>query len=211
MNTWSKNIIIVGAGGHARVVIDAAENVGLNILGILDIEYKNQNENILGYDVLGDFSVIERYDCKDVMVMIAIGDNKLRSQYFYRALKLGFFLPAIIHPTAIISKHAYLGMGVFVNAGVIINAKADIHDNTIINTGSVIDHEVFIGKHCHIGPGVKIAGRVQIGDYAFVGIGASVIDKITIEENVIIGAGSVIIENIESNSTVVGIPGKKVK
>lgn len=211
MNTWSKNIIIVGAGGHARVVIDAAENVGLNILGIIDIEYKNQNENILGYDVLGDFSVIERYDCKDVMVMIAIGDNKLRSQYFYRAKKLGFFLPAIVHPTAIVSKHANLGMGVFINAGVIINAKVVVNNDTIINTAAIVDHEVLIGEHCHIGPGVKIAGRVQIGNYAFIGIGTNIIDKTIIGEDVIVGAGSVIIKNIESNSTVVGVPGKKIK
>ncbi len=206
-----KELIVFGAGGHARAIIDAAENIGFHIHGIIDVDYKNQNEKILNYPVLGNFAVLDKFDPVDTGIAIAIGDGYQRAEYFNKIQKLGFSFPFIIHPTAIISKHVKIGKGVFINAGVIINAKVDIGDNTIINTGVIIEHEVAVGKHCHICPGVKIGGRVTIGDHTFVGIGSSVIDYTKIQGDVTIGAGSVIIRDIESNSTVVGVPGKRIK
>jgi sugar O-acyltransferase (sialic acid O-acetyltransferase NeuD family) len=211
MKQKEKKLIIVGAGGHARVVIDAAENSGLRINGIIDINYKDQNESVLKYPVLGDFSVLNQFDPKEKVIIVAIGDEHKRADYFYRIEKLGFDIATIIHPTATISKHATLGKGVFINTGVIINAKAVIGDNAIINTGAIVDHEVIIGKHSQVGPGAKIGGRVSIGDFTFIGIGACVIDKIKIGNNAVIGAGSVIVKDVESDSTVVGIPGKRIK
>jgi sugar O-acyltransferase (sialic acid O-acetyltransferase NeuD family) len=205
------DLIIIGSGGHARVVIDTAEQSGFNILGIIDINYKNNDEKIIGYEVIGNFTALSKFLPNKTSVIIALGDSQLRSKFFYDCLKQGYNLPSIIHPTAIISKHVKIGKSVFINAGVIINSEVDIGDNSIINTGAIIDHECNIGKHCHIGPGVKVAGRVHIGEHTFVGLGSTIIDKITIGDNVMIGAGSVIIRDIESDSTVVGIPGKRIK
>ena len=206
-----RDLIVVGAGGHARIVIDAAEASGVSILGVIDIDYKNQNEEILNYQVLGDFSVLQDFDSSKVRVVIAVGDGHERANYFGESEKMGFSVGTITHPAAIVSKHARVGRGAVINSGAIINARAEIGENTIINTGAIIDHEVKVGRHSHIGPGVKIAGRVTVGDFTFIGIGATVIDKITIGDNVVIGAGSTIIHNVESNSTVVGVPGKRIK
>ena len=205
------DLIIIGSGGHARVVIDTAEQSGFNILGIIDINYKNNDEKIIGYNVIGNFTALSKFVPNKTSVIIALGDSKLRSKFFYICLEHGYNLPSIIHPTSIISKHVNIGKSVFINAGVIINSEVYIGDDCIINTGAIIDHECNIGKHCHIGPGVKVAGRVRIGEHTFVGIGSTIIDKITIGNNVMIGAGSVIIRDIESDSTVVGIPGKRIK
>lgn len=207
----SGKLIVIGAGGHARVVIDAAKANGFSLCGIIDTDYKGQEERILGCPVIGDLDSLSRFDPKETAVTIAIGDRQKRADLFYRVEKLGYNMPVIIHPTAIISKHTSIGKGVFINAGVIINANAEIDANTIINTGAIIEHEVVIGKHCHVCPGVKIGGRVSIGDNTIIGIGASVIDRIKIGQNVIVGAGSVIIRDIESNSTVAGVPGKQIK
>ena len=210
MTEDKKELIIIGAGGQARVVIDAAEDTGFDVCGIVDIDYNGQNEKILNYPVLGDFSVLNEFNPEKTCLAIALGDGQERADYFHKLQKLGFRLPNIVHPTAIISKHVKIGKGVFINAGAIINAKADISDNTIINTGAIVDHEVVIGRNCHVCPGVKIGGRVTIGDNTFIGIGTSIIDYIKIGSKVTIGAGSVIIRDIESNSKIVGAPGKRL-
>jgi len=206
-----KELIVIGAGGHARVVVDVAEDAGFIVCGIIDINYKNQNEKIIYCPVIGDLSALNKFDPDQTGLAIALGDGKERSDYFRKAQELGFQVETIISPSAIISKHVKIGKGVFINAGAIINANSNIGDNTIINTGAIVDHEVIVGKHSQVCPGAKIGGRVYIGDYTFIGIGACVIDKIKIENNVIIGAGSVIIRDIKSNSTVVGVPGKRIK
>jgi len=206
-----KEIIVIGSGGHSRSVIDALDNLGLKIYGIVDINYKSQKEIIFNYKILGDMTFIENLNPKNFDIVLAIGDNEKREKYFSKILKKGFVLPTIIHPTAILSKKVFIGNGVFINAGAIINAGVEIGDNTIINTGSIIEHEVNIERNCHICPGVKIGGRVSIGQNTFIGIGSSVKDYIQIGEDVKVGAGSVIINNINKSLTVVGVPGKETK
>ena len=211
MLSEQKHLIIVGAGGHARVVIDAAELQGFNILGIVDINYHKQEETIINYKVIGGVSELEHFDRKDTKVFIAIGDAKERALYFEEAKKMGFSIPKIIHPTAILSKYITIGDGVFVNSGVILNAEIIIGENAVVNTGAILDHEVHLGKHSHIAPGCKIGGRVKIEDFTFIGIGSTVINKIKIGSHVMVGAGSLVIRDVESNSTVVGIPARRIK
>jgi len=201
----SKNLIIIGAGGHARVVIDAAIKAEYSILGIIDVNFTGSPEKIMGYDVIGDYSVLTNYPKDSTCVFIAIGENSQREKFFNKVIEDGFNIPVIIHPTAIISDNMEIDGGSFVNAGAIINAKAQIMTGSIINTGAIIDHEVIIGKFCHIAPGVCISGRTKVGNHSFIGTGASVIDKISIGNNVIIGAGSIIIKDIESETKVVGV------
>jgi len=211
LSSDQKELIIVGAGGHARAVIDAAELQGFNILGIVDTNYHEQDETIINYEVIGGFSELEHFDRKATNVFIAIGDAKERNVYFEEVKKMGFSIPKIIHPTAILSKYVTIGDGVFVNAGVILNAKVVIGANSVVNTGAILDHEVHLGRHSHVASGCKIGGRVRIGDFTFIGIGATVIDKIKIGSHVMVGAGSVVINDVESNSTVVGIPARRSK
>lgn len=206
-----KEIIVIGSGGHSRSLIDALDNLGLNIYGIIDINYKDQKEKIFNYKILGDITFLEDLNPNNFDIVLAIGNNEKREKYFSKLLKKGFLLPTIIHPSAILSKKVFIGNGVFINAGAIINAGAEIGDNTIINTGSIIEHEVNIKRNCHICPGVKIGGRVRIGKNTFIGIGSSVKDYIQIGEDVKVGAGSVIINNINKNLMVAGVPGKEIR
>ena len=210
MKKYNKDLIVIGSGGHARIIIDIAESLGYGIRGIIDINFNNQKENILDYPVLGNFNIIKKCDPKEDCVIIAIGDQYERAKYYKKARSLGFSILSLIHPSTIISKHVKIGKGVIINAGVIINVNSVIGDNTIINTGAIIDHEVTIGNHSHICPGAKLAGRVSIGKYCMVGIGSCIIDNIKIGNNVKVGAGSIIINNVVSNSTFVGVPGKRI-
>jgi UDP-perosamine 4-acetyltransferase len=208
---FDKEFIIIGAGGHARVVADTILVKGYGLKGIVDVEYSGQKEKIMGCSVLGGIDFIDQFDPEKVALSIAIGDNTQRSFYYNFFMQKGFIFPQLIHPAAIVSEFSHISDGVFINAGVIINSNAKIGKNCIINTGSIIEHEVIVDKHCHICPGVKIAGRVTIGNNSFIGMGANIIDSITIGHNVVIGSGSVIIKDIKPHSTYVGVPGRIIK
>jgi len=203
-------VLILGAGGHARVVVDAALSSGVEILGIIDFEYQGQKENILGINVLGGIDVLDKYNPKKISVAIAIGDNREREKWYLKLKKQGIEVATIIHPTAISSKKIVVGEGVFINSGAIINAEVSIGDNCIINTGVIIEHECSIKSHSHLAPGVRMGGRGVVEQGSFVGIGSSIIQGITIGSGATIGAGSVIIRDVNPKTVVVGVPGREV-
>jgi sugar O-acyltransferase (sialic acid O-acetyltransferase NeuD family) len=203
-------IIVIGSGGHARVVIDAAIDAGKKVLGLVDTDYQNQVETVLGIKVLGGFEILSKYDKTKVFLIIAIGDNLKRKECYLKLKKQGFMFAKIIHPTAVISKFTTIGEGAFINAGVIINAEVVISNNCIVNSGAIVEHEAKIGDYSHLAPGVRVGGRTLIEEGVFVGIGSNIAHSIKIGRHVTIGAGSVIVKDIPENSTVVGI-GRVVK
>jgi sugar O-acyltransferase (sialic acid O-acetyltransferase NeuD family) len=211
MSSNQKKLLIIGPGGHSRVVIDAALSAGFNLEGIIDPEYSGKKETILGVPVLGDVGILDEIDPEHVSVFVAIGSNSKREEWILLVTEKGFSTPAIQHPSAIVSPNAEIEDAVFINTGVIINAGARIGSGSIINTGVIIDHETLVGRCVHVAPGCKISGRVTIGNGTFIGVGTTVIDYINIGEKAMIGAGSVIIKDIASRTTVVGIPGRVIK
>lgn len=206
-----KNLIIIGAGGHSRVVVDVAQQVGFNVTEILDLEFSGQSEQIANVPVTGGFEYIEKMKPSQSSVAIAIGDNFRRKYYFEILKKKGFELPPIMHPKAIISNYAVVSEGCFINAAAVINAEAFVGACCIVNTAAVVEHEVKIGQYTHIGPGAKIAGRTSVGSHVFIGMGANVADYIQIGHNCVIGAGSVIITDVPSGAKYAGIPGRCIK
>lgn len=210
------NLILIGAGGHSRVIIDAIKSnfgwVNYRINGIIDINYNDKSNKTPIFDIpiIGGFEQINQFDKNITSIIISIGDNNLRKQYFNEVKNKGFKLQTIIHRTAIVSKYSNIGYGTFINAGAIVNADCKIGDNVIINTGSIIEHECKIGDNVHIAPGVKLAGRINIGNDTFVGIGSVIIQNINIGNNVLIGAGSVVTKDIIDNKKVAGIPAKSI-
>jgi UDP-perosamine 4-acetyltransferase len=208
-------LLIVGAGGHARSVLDIASQVGeYSQISCIDSSYPSvrlvpgfEDVPIIGTD--SDMELLFKQGYRHVFV--ALGDNKIRNKLFYSAVSLGYEPVNIISRSAIISPRAKLGKGICVMAGAVINVNADVGDNCIINTRCSIDHDCYISESCHIAPGVTLSGNVRINQGTWVGTGASVKDGITIGSWSYIGAGSVVVTNLESNALYYGVPAKRRK
>ena len=186
------SLIIIGTGGHARVVAEVAKRSNVEVKGFIDLHYSGQDEMILGFPVLGGLDQLKHLS-SGISFFTAIGENAQRKQVFEQMVSEDFMPISLIHPNAIIGEGVEVGAGTLICAGSIVSTNARIGDNSIINTGVIIDHETIIGNNSHIAPGSCIAGRVKIGAGSFVGVGANVIDKLKIGEGVTVGAGSVII------------------
>jgi len=206
------NILLIGAGGQARVIIDILQyDKNINLIGIIDKQFE-QNEKINGTHILGNFSdltkIIKEYGIEGAVV--GVGDNKLRAEYYNMLKKLKLKMINAIHPSANIATNVMMGDGNVICREAVICTNTKIGSNVIINTAAIVEHENIIGDHVHIGPGVKLAGRVIVDDLSFVGLGALVKDKIKIGRNVVVGVGSVVLKDIPDGITVVGIPAKRL-
>lgn len=208
-----KDLIVIGSGGHARSVIDAAMlNSQLNISGVLDINFEEErNEEILGVPLLGGIRYLEKICPEKTAIFLAVGDNRTRKRIALTVEDYGLETINIVHPQAYICDEALLGNGNFVGAFANVGPGVKIGDYCILNTSSNLEHEVSVGNFCHIGPGAMICGRSRISDNVFVGAGGVVIDKISIPAGVVIGAGAVVTKNLSDlNSTYIGLPARKV-
>ena len=200
----NNQLMVFGAGGHAKVVVDCIEAQGKYMTSeILD------DEEVLQF--IGNYKVNLRnknsnYDSFNAIV--AIG-NPIHREQVVNQLKSNFIMT--IHPSAIVSKHAQLGEGCQVFAAAVINAGAIIGNHSIINTGAIVEHDCELGDYVHIAPNATLGGNVKVGTKAHIGIGATIIQNITIGKNAIIGAGAVVLDDIPDNCTAVGIPAKPIK
>lgn len=208
-----KDIVILGAGGHAKVVADAASKK-YNILGFLDKDKCQLNNKILDYVILGDDNDPRYWIDKGIHSCVVgignMGDTVIRNKVFETYKNAGFSLETIIHEKADVSKFAYVGEGTVVLSHAVINAGAKVGDNCIINSSAVVEHDTTIRNGVHVGPGVVVTGLCEIGENSFLGASSVIINGIKIGRNVIVGAGSVIINDIPDNVVVVGNPGKIV-
>jgi UDP-perosamine 4-acetyltransferase len=206
-NIMKKGIVIVGAGGHAKVCIELLQAMGEQISYCIGNE--ESPELCLGIPVLqGDNHIQSLYEDGYSRIFIAIGSNSLRERLATQAINQGYQLVNALSPQAIISPTASLGAGIAIMAGAVINAETRIDDLVIINTGATIDHDCQIGKSVHIAPQCALAGNVRIGNQSFLGLGTKVIPDLEIGEKVMIGAGAVVIANIKSEATAVGVPAR---
>ncbi len=206
-------IVIIGAGGHGRVVLDILKNNHqFEVVGFLDSNQSLVHTIVDGIEVIGDLTVISRFRELGIGgAIVAIGDNRVRTKYASELDAAGISLVNAIHPSASIADNARIGKNVVIASGVNICTHVKLEDSVICNTGCIIDHESLIRRAVHICPGVKIAGHVTINEAAFIGIGATIIQGTTIGESVIAGAGTVILENVPAFSTVVGVPARLAK
>jgi len=201
-------LLIIGSGGHAKVIIDILKEAGnFELIGCVSKEPLQQE--ISGLPILGDDSVLPQLRTKGVRhVFIAIGDNARRAEMMKSVTKMGFELVNAISSYSHISPSVHLGRGIAVMPGVVINVDSIIEDNAIINTGATLDHDCLIGAHSHIGPGCNIAGNVKIGQGSFLGVGCRVIPKISIGEWTVVGAGGVVVSDLPGYVEAVGMPAK---
>ncbi|QCX32362.1 acetyltransferase [Caloramator sp. E03] len=209
-----KKIVLVGAGGHCKVIIDIIKSIEeFEIVGITD--KSNICGNLLGIPIIGDDEVLQDLFNKGVeYAFVSLGsiDNLAFRYELYKKLKqIGFKVPTLIHKNSIVSPYASIEEGVCIMANAVVNANAYVGKNSIINTSSIIEHDCIIGDNCHISPGAKLGGNCKIGNNVHIGIGATVIHSINIGENTTIGAGAVVIDNIGDNKVAVGVPAKIIK
>jgi sugar O-acyltransferase (sialic acid O-acetyltransferase NeuD family) len=204
-----KRLAILGAGGHARVVADAAEAYGWAEISLFDDAWPNVAAG--PWPVLGSGSDLEARLVQFDGVVIAIGANAVRLDKQRRLLERDAPLVSIIHPAATVSRHALLGAGSVVFAGAVINPGVETGNAVIINTAATIDHDCRLGDAVHISPGAHVAGGVRIGDESWIGIGASVKELISIGARVKVGAGSAVVASIADNMKVVGIPARPLQ
>ncbi|MBQ7950407.1 MAG: acetyltransferase [Clostridia bacterium] len=201
-----KNVIVVGAGGHAKVIADIVRKSGDNLIGFLD-DHKEPGSAFFDGFILGDTESYGEYP--DAQFIIAIGNNAIRETISKKMGDVSFY--TAIHPTAVIGEGVTIGEGSAVMANAVINADAAIGAHCIINTASVVEHDGKLASFVHVSPGAALAGTVSLGERAHIGIGAKIIQNLEICADVLVGAGGVVTTSITEPGTYVGVPVRKVK
>lgn len=206
-----KSLIIIGSGGHAKVLLDALLLQHQAVLGFTDSNKDKWGTQIFGVSILGDDKIIEKYLPSDVHLALGIGANELKISLYKNFKKTGYLFPAIIHPQAVVSKlSTVINDGVQVMAGAAINPGCFLGENSIINTSASLDHDCHIANHVHIAPGVVLAGGVIIEESTYVGPGATIVRGVKIGKNCVIGAGTLVLQDVVPGSKVYGVPGKVI-
>ena len=189
-----KKVILLGAGGHSKVLLDIVQMLQLPIGGVCDpVLYQKGKKLWRGLKVLGDDNFLNGQDPKNTKLVNGIGlKNKNREAVFLKMRRLGFSFETLIHPSAWISDSVKVGQGVQIMAGVNVQADCEIGENSIINTGCQIDHDCMIGSHVHICPGTVLCGEVKIADLVFTGAGSTILPQVEVSFGRFIKAGSLI-------------------
>ena len=208
-----KPVIILGAGGHARVVRDMLETLGAATLGHIGPVQFAPGTYDQAAPYLGTDEVLLSRDPNAIALANGIGSTApggIRATVFEQYLKAGFTFPSLAHPRAIVSSRVTLHEGVQVMAGAIIQSGAVIGANTLINTGAIVDHDCRIGNHVHIAPGVTLSGDITIGNDVHLGTGTCVRNGVTIVDGCLIGVGAVVVGDIEEPGVYHGVPARRI-
>lgn len=211
-----KTCIILGAGGHARVLIDCLQHSKeVAIFGILDPNPDLIGSTIFDVPILGNDGLLTEMMAKGVEYFVlgvgGAGNNHPRIRLFNQALRYGLKPLTVTHPSAIISRWATIGDGSQLLPGCIVNAAVRIGMNCIINSGSIVEHDCTIGDHVHIATGAKLASTVQVGEGAHIGAGSTIRQLIKVGEYAVIGAGAVVVKDVPANTVVAGVPATLLK
>ncbi len=203
--------ILVGGGGHARVLLELLRLREQHVLGVTEQDLSSFT-GLADLPTLGGDDIILGHPPDSVLLVNCLGSvasTRARRQLYERFSDLGYRFATLVHPSAWVSPSAVLGQGAQVMAGAIIQVGVVIGDNVIINTGAIVDHDSAVGGHAHICPGVVLSGGVEVGVGAHVGVGARVIQGLGIGSNALVAAGAVVIRDVTDGATVQGIPARE--
>jgi UDP-perosamine 4-acetyltransferase len=205
-------VIILGAGGHAKVLIDALLASSAVIVGIVAPDPALVGTKILGVPVLGGDEVVNEFPPSEVRLVNGLGSVGLpatRERLFEKFLIMGYNFATIAHPAAVVASDVELGEGTQVMAGVVIQSGSSIGRNVIINTHASVDHDCIISDHVHIAPSVTLSGGVSVGACSHIGTGATVIQGISISSGCLVAAGAVVTKDIIDGAKVRGVPARE--
>ena len=205
-------VLILGAGGHAKVLIDALLAASEVIAGVVDPDTALTGTTVLEVPVLGGDEVVGEFPPDEILLVNGIGSVSppvMRKQIFERFKGMGYRFAMVIHPSVVVAADVELGEGAQLMAGVVIQSGCRIGDNVIVNTRASLDHDCQIGDHVHIAPGVTMSGGVQVGKGVHVGTGATIIQGISIGNDCLIAAGAVVVGSLRTGSRVRGVPARE--
>lgn len=207
-------LILLGAGGHARVLAEILLGQGNTLLGITDVHTPTPDRSTgpwSGVPFLGDDHAVFEHTPDSLLLVNGVGSVgpiSARQVLFQRFTVAGYRFAAVCHPTAVISASARLGAGHQILATAVVAAGARLGDNVLVNTRAVIEHECAVGNHCHIATGAVICGGCHIGASVHIGAGATVNQGIHIGAGAVIASGSAVIEDVPPHTLVAGVPAR---
>lgn len=199
----NNRLIIIGAGGHGKVIADNAAKNGYTDICFAD---DHATGSCMGFPIVGTSADISALNDGKTDFIIGVGSNEIRKR-IAEAHDVNWV--ALIHPSAQIAMNVAIGKGTVVMANAVINACATVGEHCIINTGAIVEHDNQIGDYVHLSPGVKLSGTVVIGERTWIGTGTSVINNIEICAEVTVGVGSVVIRDIKAKGTYFGVVANK--
>lgn len=201
-------LVMLGAGGHAKVLLSLAEAAGWTVLGVCDPQLScNAVRYWRDVRVLGGDDALDSFDPSSVGLINGVGQlvgSAARRKVFESFRAKGFSFPVLVHPAAWVDASVQLGEGVQVMAAAVIQADTRAGCNAIINTSASVDHDCHIGAHAHVAPGAILCGNVTVNDHAFIGSGATVIQGLTVGEEAVVGAGAVLVRDLPPGFTLIG-------
>ena len=200
----NSKLIIIGAGGHGKVVAEIAELNNYKDIIFLD---DGEQTSVASYPVVGKVKDAINY-VNDRDFFVAIGNNSVRKRIVEELVGLGANIATLIHPNATVSKSAVIGVGTAVMAGAVINPCSEVKKGGIVNTCASIDHDCTIEEYSHLAVGVHVAGTVKIGQNCFLGAGAIIKNNVNVCDDVTLGAGAVVVGDITKKGTYIGVPAK---
>lgn len=195
-------LIVVGAGGHGKVIADTALQNGYKSICFVDDNVKGE---IIGFPIVGTISDTECFDDGKTDFVIGIGNNAVRKEI---AEKYQVNWVSVVHPSARIAFFTSIGKGTVVMANAVINVCAMVGEHCIVNTGAVVEHDDVLENYVHLSPNAALGGTVRVGALTHVGIGAIVKNNVNICSDCVIGAGAVVVKNIEQSGTYIGVPAR---
>ncbi|MBQ8868886.1 MAG: acetyltransferase [Oscillospiraceae bacterium] len=196
-----KQLVIIGASGHGKVVADIARKNNYENIVFLD---DNDDLSECGsYQVVGNVAQFANYDCD---MFVAIGNAEIRKKIQKQLEDASKSIVTLIHPNAVVGENVKIGKGTVVMAGAVINPYSSIGKGCIINTCASVDHDNMVADYAHISVGAHLAGSVVVGEATWIGAGATVINNINITDNCMIGAGAVVVKNITEKGVYKGVP-----